>query len=236
MVQRILVAGLLLTGCLVHAQSPKPPAPANPLVERVGDTGFIQIQAESFRQLTPAQQALAYWLTQASIAIDPIIYDQLSHYGLRQKRLLEEIMGHAASVPPPVLKKIRQYALLFWASRGNHNENTSQKFLPTFTYEELQQAALQAREHGAFAKGSHDLSPLATDADIKREIADLRASIFDPAFEPMITAKTPPPGHDIIQASSNTFYRGVTLADLKSFAESHPLNSRVIKGPEGKLV
>src|SRR6185436_886661 len=85
-------------------------------------------------------------------------------------------------------------------------------------------------------KGSGELPAIVTDAEIKGEVADLRASIFDPAFEPMITAKTPPPGHDIIQASSNTFYRGVTLADLKSFVESHPLNSRVIKGPDGKLV
>jgi dipeptidyl-peptidase III len=235
MVQRVIAVGLLASSCLLQAQSPAPPAATSPLVERVGDTGFIQIQAEGFRQLTPQQQALAYWLTQASIAIDPIVYDQLSRYGLRQKRLLEEIMGHPASVPPPALQKIRQYALLFWANRGNHNENTSQKFLPSFTYDELQQAALQAREHGAFAKGDADLPPLATDADIKRELADLRASIFDPAFEPLITAKTPPPGQDIIQASANTFYRGVTLADLKSFAESHPLNARVVKGPDGTL-
>jgi hypothetical protein len=50
------------------------------------------VRAPSFEALSPRQQALAYWLTQASIAIDPIIYDQLSAYGLPQKRLLEEIM------------------------------------------------------------------------------------------------------------------------------------------------
>ena len=65
---------------------------SNVLVERVGDTAFIQVRAPSFQALSPRQQALAYWLTQASIAIDPIIYDQLSAYGLPQKRLLEEIM------------------------------------------------------------------------------------------------------------------------------------------------
>ena len=32
--------------------------PAGPLVERVGDTGFLQLQAESFRQLDARQQAL----------------------------------------------------------------------------------------------------------------------------------------------------------------------------------
>src|ERR1043166_1979576 len=70
------------------------PAPTSPLVARVGDTGFIQLEAPSFSQLTPKQQALAYYLTQASIAIDPIIYDQLSRFGVREKRLLEGIVAY----------------------------------------------------------------------------------------------------------------------------------------------
>ena len=72
------------------------------VVERVGDTAFIRPGAPSFQSLTPRQQALAYWLTQASIAIDPIIYDQFSAYGLRQKRLLEEIMAHPQGINPVV--------------------------------------------------------------------------------------------------------------------------------------
>src|SRR5258708_38106661 len=114
---------VLLTGGVVAQQAP---APRTPLVERVGDTGFIQIEAKSFDGLPPRQQALAYWLTQASIAIDPIIYDQLSQYAIREKRLLEEIMGHTAGIPDASLSKIRQYAVLFWGNPGNHNENTSQ--------------------------------------------------------------------------------------------------------------
>ena len=45
--------------------------------------------------------------------------------------------------------------------------------------------------------------------------------------------KTPPPGKDILQASSNTFYQGVTLEDLKNFQERYPLNSRVVKDGRG---
>ena len=59
------------------------------LVDRVGTTGFVQLEAESFKKLSPREQALTYWLTQASIAIDPINYDQNSAFSLRQKRLLE---------------------------------------------------------------------------------------------------------------------------------------------------
>ena len=208
---------------------------ASSLVERVQDTGFIQIQAPSFGALDARQQQLAYWLTQASIAIDPIIYDQLSPFGLREKRLLEGIMGHTAGVAPASLKKIREFALLFWANRGNHNEITGAKFVPAFTAADLEGAALAAQKNGAFASAYADLPPLADAADVRREVAALRPPLFDAAVEPLITAKTPPPGKDIIEASSNTFYRGVTLADVKGFAERYTLNSRVAKSADGTI-
>jgi len=228
---RLLLA-LVMAGSLVAQQ---PPTGTSSIVERVGDTGFLQLEAESFRQLDARHQALAYWLTRASIAIDPIIYDQLSSSGIREKRLLEEIVAHPAGIPSEVFADIRRYALLFWANRGNHNENTSQKFLPAFTFDALQQAALKAHANGAFRTAYADLPALATDADLTRELGALRASLFDASFEPTITAKTPPPGQDIIQASSNTFYRGVTVADLNGFRAQYPLNSRVVKGADGAL-
>src|SRR6202162_1037851 len=208
---------------------------SNVLVERVGDTAFIQVRAPSFQALSRRQQALAYWLTQASIAIDPIIYDQLSAYGLRQKRLLEEIMAHPKGIDPAAMAKIAEFAKLFWASRGNHNDLTSQKFLPAFTFEQLEKAALIAQQNGAFRTAYADLPPLKKPAEVMRQLESLRASLFDPAFEPMITAKSPAGGRDTIQASSNTFYQGVSLDDLKGFQEKYPLNSRVVKTADGKL-
>ena len=209
------------------------------LVERVGDTAFIQLHAPSFQALSPREQALAYWLTRASIAIDPIIYDQLSAYGLQQKRLLEEIVAHPKGIDPAALAKIAEFTKLFWANRGNHNDLTSQKFLPTFTFEELEQAALRAQQNGAFQTADADLPPLKKPADVSHELESLRASLFDPAFEPMTTAKSPVGGKDTIQSSSNTFYQGVSLDDLKGFQDKYPLNSRVVKSSgkaaDGKL-
>lgn len=207
----------------------------NILVERVGDTAFLQLHAPSFQALSPRQQALAYWLTQASIAIDPIFYDQMSAYGLQQKRMLEEIMAHPKGIDPAAMAKIAEFAKLFWANRGNHNDLTSQKFLPAFTYEQLERAALIAHQNGAFRTPYADLPPLPRPSDVLRELESLRASLFDPAFEPMITAKSPTGGKDTIQSSSNTFYRGVSLDDLKGFQDKYPLNSRVVKAADGKL-
>ena len=205
------------------------------LIDRVGDTGSIQLKAESFHSLNSNQQALGYWLSQAAIAIDPIIYDQLSAYALREKRLLEEIVARSQSIDPQVMKKITGYAKLFWANRGNHNENTAQKFLPDFSFDELKQAALTTQKNGAFKTAYGDLPPLTSDDALNKELDDLKPAIFDPNFEPMNTAKSPSGGKDIIQASSNTFYPGLSLNDLKDFKESYPLNSRVVRGSDGRL-
>src|SRR5579872_5208514 len=208
------------------------------LVDRVGATGFLQIEANSFKDLTPRQKELAYWLTQASIAIAPIIYDQCSPWGLRQKALLEAIVSHPEGVRPDVHKKIVDFTKLFWANRGNHNELTSQKFLPEFTFDELKEAALAVAKH---AGGAH------TPAAIGKELDELRPSLFDANFEPLITAKSPKPGQDILQASANNFYLNVTMADLLNLQtvrdvvaeqpalEQNPLNSRLAK-IDGKLV
>jgi len=66
-------------------------------------------------------------------------------------------------------------------------------------------------------------------------LARLNPMFFDPAVDPIVTAKTPPPGKDILTASANNLYAGVTLADLKGFNEKYGLNSRLVK-QDGKLV
>jgi dipeptidyl-peptidase III len=232
--ERRIVKLFLLLSCSVTAVMGQTGA-GKSLMERVGDTGFVRVDAESFQSLDAKQRELAYWLTQASIAIDPIAYDQFSEFGLRQKRLLEGIVAHPKGIDAGVRAKVADFTKLLWANKGNHNELTSQKFLPSFTFEELKQAAQIARKNGAFSSVSGDLQAIATLEQLTTELEDLRASLFDPNFEPMLTAKNPSGRLDAIQASSNTFYEGVTLADLKDFHDAHPLNSRVVRSKDGKL-
>ncbi len=214
-------------GLDAFAQRPRVAPGRSSLVERVGATGILQLEAESFRKLTPRQQALAFYLSQASVAIEPVIYDQMSRFGLRQKRILEAIVAHPRGVRPAALKKINDFTKLFWANAGNHNSYTSQKFLPEFTFEELEAAGLQAVRNGGL---------LMTPEEFRRELGELRQSLFDPEFEPMSTAKSPRGGLDILQASAVNLYTGVGMEDLKNFQEQHPLNSRVVKMPDGRLI
>jgi len=240
---RLLLSALLVAAIVFSLSAPasaQRPTPARPkatregtsLVERVSTTGILQVESDSFKDLSPRQKILAYYLSQAAIAVDPIIYDQMSRFGLRQKRILEAVVSHPRGTPPATLKKITDYTKLFWANSGNHNGYTAQKFLPDFTSEELEQAALQAVKNGGLRM---------TPDELRKELNDLRQSFFDPAFEPMSTAKSPQGGLDIVQASANNFYGpNVTLADLKNFQEHYPLNSRVVKIPNpqgtGELV
>jgi dipeptidyl-peptidase-3 len=204
-----LLLVVLAASCAACAESP--------LVDRVDKTAFIQIEADSFRALTARQQALAYWLSQASIAMDPIIYDQLSRFGLQQKEMLEAVVKAKDKVDLQTYAQVLSFAKLFWANKGNHHEQTGLKFMPQFTAASLK-AALAA----------------AGRKDLAAEVDRLTPSLFDPNFEPILTAKTPEGGKDIIEASSNNFYFGLKLADLQNFTEHYRLDSRVVK-EGGKL-
>ena len=209
------------------AGQPAPPeSQSASLVDRVGQTGFLQLYSESFKNVPLREKIVAYWLCMAAIAIHPIVFDQNSVYGLREKHLLEQVLKHPAGIESEPLNKITAYTKLFWANRGNHNAFTSRKFLPEFSVEELRAAAQQAMKNGA---------PIGPLSKLDRELEELRRAVFDPAFEPMLTVKNPPKGKDPLEASSNNLYQGVRTSDLLGFEEKYPLNSRLVM-VRGKLV
>ncbi|HLX00160.1 MAG TPA: hypothetical protein VKR82_16080 [Candidatus Acidoferrales bacterium] len=206
--------------------APLPPAGQPSLVARVGDTGFIQVTADSFNSLTLDQKLDAYWLYMAAVAVDPIVYDQNSTYGLREKYLLQSVVAHSKGIDPVVLKHLTDYTMLFLGNHGNHNSFTSRKFLPEFTYAELQAAAERALKNGA---------ALSSPAAIERDLKTLEKPMFDPNYQPMLTVKNPADGADPLQASGNNYYSGVTLKNLAGFTEHYALNSRLTR-KNGKLV
>src|ERR1700753_140665 len=107
-----LIALVLVAAAAIPGRA----ASESPLVERVDTTAFVQIEANSFNGLTPRQQALTYWLTQASIAIEPVIYDQLSRFGLREKEMLETVVTHKEKIDPGLYGRVLDFTKLFWAN------------------------------------------------------------------------------------------------------------------------
>jgi dipeptidyl-peptidase-3 len=198
------------------------------LLERVDDAAVVQLYADGFASLPLREKTLIYHLSQAAIAGRDIFYDQKHRQALEMRRVLEAILTHPQGVEPAVLSEIQRYTKLFWINNGPYNNLTARKFLLNATPQALAAAAAAAERNGA-------MFPTQQGESLDALLARLQPMFFDPDHEPIVTNKTPGPGKDILTASANNLYFGVSLADLEGFDERYGLNSRLVKA-NGKLV
>jgi dipeptidyl-peptidase III len=228
--------------CAASAPASSAPPPAKPPVEQcadnvaepkvyemetVEDTGVVRLFADGFVDLPVRDRLLAYWLSRAAVAGEPIAWDQRSRYGLALKELVEELTLHAAAIDPAVRPRIEVFAKKVWINKGIYEGWSQRKMAPAFSRKELADAAHAALKHGAKLKG------VANGADLDKHLASLDKILFDPKFEPEGVSKSPPAGKDIITASAGTYYDGITLKELSGYKEAHPLNSRLVKKGKG---
>jgi len=220
-----------------NATTPAPAAPAAPappsadrkyLLERVDDAAVVQVYADGFRDLPLKEKTLVWHLYQAAIAGRDIFYDQKYAHNLEMRDTLEAIVSHPSGIDPATLAEIQRYTKLFWINTGPHNNLTAQKFVLKCTPEAFAAAAHAAEKAGA-------QFPVGKGETLDQLLTRLKPMFFDPNVDAKVTEKTPPPGKDILQASTNDLYVGVSMKDLEGFREEHPLNSRLVK-KNGKLV
>ena len=198
------------------------------LLERIDDAAVVQLYADGFAALPLREKTLIWHLAQAALAGRDIFYDPKHALALEMRDVLEAVIRHPAGVEPAVLAEVQRYTKLFWLNTGPYNNLTARKFVLTCTPEALEGAVRAAMKNGATLS-------LPEGDTVDRLLARLRPMFFDPDADPMVTAKTPPPGKDILQASANNLYAGVTMKDLEGFEERYPLNSRLVK-EKGRLV
>src|SRR4051794_29280526 len=198
------------------------------LLERIGEAAVVQLYADGFRDLPLREKTLIWHLGQAAIAGRDIYYDQRYAHNLVMRDVLEAIVTHAADVDRSTLDEITRYTKLFWINTGPYNNLTARKFVLMCT-----PAAFAAAAHAAQRAGAR--FPLASGETLDALLSRLRPMFFDVDFDPTITSKTPRPGKDIVTASANNLYVGVTMGDLEGFEEKHPLNSRLVK-QDGRLI
>lgn len=233
-----LAATATLTACSSAPESPKPapasaaaPAPEAPrtyLLERVDDAAIVQIYADGFSSLSLDEKRLVYHLTQAAIAGRDIYWDQRYAHGLAMRGVVENILTHSGGIDAATLAEITRYTKLLWLNSSPYNNLTAHKFVLKCTPEAFAAAAAQAAKNGAtFATGQGE--------SLEQMLTRMRPLFFDETFEPTVTQKTPEKGKDILQASHNNLYVGVTMADLKGVTEKYGLNSRVVK-QNGRVV
>ncbi|MEP7117593.1 MAG: peptidase M49, partial [Acidobacteriota bacterium] len=231
----VLLAALVAGPACSSAPEAPPPAATSAtaperqyLLDRADDAAIVQLYADGFSDLPLNEKRLVYHLTQAAIAGRDIYWDQRYAHGLEMRGVLEQILTHSADIAPESLTAITHYAKLFFLNTGPFNNLTARKFVLGGTPEALAAAAAQAARNGAtFAT--------ATGETLDAMLTRMRPWFFDPTFEPMVTQKTPGGGKDVLQASANNLYAGVSTADLKGFTEKYGLNSRLTK-QNGKLV
>jgi dipeptidyl-peptidase-3 len=235
----LLIASACIVGCSgpSPADSPKPaaaaPAAAAPadrkyLLERVDDASVVQLYADGFSALPLKEKTLIWHLYQAALAGRDIFIDQKHRSALDMRGVLEQIVAHPQGVDAATLTEVQRYTKLFWINNGPYNNLTARKFVLTCTPQAFGAAARAAAAAGAvFATEPGE--------PVDALLARLQPMFFDATVDPIVTNKSPGPGKDILQASANNLYSGVTMADLKGFTEKYGLNSRLVKR-DGTLV
>ena len=192
------------------------------LLERVDEAAVVQVYADGFQHLPLNEKRLVWHLYQAALAGRDIFYDQRYAHGLEMRDVLEAILTHAVQVDAVTRDEIARYAKLFWINSGPYNNLTARKFVLQCMPDAFVAAALAAERAGA-------LFPLKPGETLVQLLARLQPMFFDATFQPAVTTKTPPAGQDILTASSNNLYVGLTMKDLEGFHEVYPLNSRLVK-------
>ena len=190
------------------------------LLERVDEAAVVQLYADGFTALPLDEKILIYHLANAALAGRDIYYDQRYAHNLAMREVLEEIVTHVDGIDAETLAEIHRYTKLFWINTGPYNNLTARKFVLKCTPDALAAAAAVAARNGAA---------------IPADLARLQPYFFDLDVDPIVTSKTPGPGKDILEASANNLYAGVSMTDLEGFEERYPLNSRLVK-QDGKLV
>jgi dipeptidyl-peptidase-3 len=197
-------------------------------LEQIDDAAVVQLYADGFLDLSLKEKTLVWHLYLAALAGRDIYYDQRHRHNLAMRDILEEIIAHGEGIADGVLTELTRYTKLFWINTGPYNNLTARKFVLNITSEQLLEAACQARRNGARFS-------LDEGETLDGLIAQYSPMFFDASIDPMVTCKTPGQGRDILEASANNLYDGVTMADLAGFVERYPLNSRLAK-KNGQIV
>jgi dipeptidyl-peptidase-3 len=234
MINRLLAVMSLLGSIACGSPAPSS-APAAPqpsarkyLLERVDDAAVVQLYADGFDALPLREKTLIWHLYQAAIAGRDIFFDQRYAHALEMRDVLEAIVSHKAAIDPATFAEVDRYTKLFWLNSGPYNNLTARKFVLNCPPEAFAAAARAAVGAGAAI-------PTKNGETLDQMLTRLRPMFFDPNIDPIVTSKTPPAGQDILAASANNLYAGVTMKDLEGFKETHPLDSRLVK-ENGRVV
>jgi len=200
--------------------------------EQFADLQVLRYKIPGFEKLTPKEKELAYYLYQAALCGRDIIWDQHNKHNLAIRRTLENIYTtYKGDKNSEDYKKFVVYTKRVWFSNGIHHHYAKYKILPEFS-----EAYFEQLVKNSDAKGF----PM----PVNEVLSKLKPVIFDPKID--AKGVDLDPSKDVIQASANNNYEGVTQKEVEEFYKakinpndptpvSYGLNSKLVK-ENGQLV
>ncbi|MBR5890524.1 MAG: dihydrofolate reductase, partial [Bacteroidaceae bacterium] len=183
-----------------------------------------------FEELSLQQRTLLYYLSQAALEGRDILFDQNCKYNLQIRRTLEAIYeNYEGDRNDEQFRALELYLKRVWFSNGIHHHYAEDKFKPGFSADFFAQCVSAVKPEAL---------PLKEGQSVQQLIAELTPVIQDSTI---MSKRTVQSGDgDLILASANNYYDGVTQAEVEAFYAAmkdpkdekpvmYGLNSRLVK-------
>ena len=205
------------------------------IVDKFDDIKVIRYEVPEFENLPLNEKLLVYYLAESAKCGRDIMFDQNFKYNLAVRRTLEAIYtSYEGCRECEEWKALETYLKKIWFANGIHHHYSKDKFKPRFSQEYFEQllAAVPAeklpQEFGSVEALKEVLLPVIFDEELYASALNQSAGI------------------DVIKASSNNYYEGVTQREVEAFYKkmasvndprpiSYGLNSKLVK-ENGKVV
>lgn len=199
------------------------------VADRFADIEVLRYKVPDFEKLTLNQKLLVYYLVQAALDGRDILWDQNCKANLVLRPVLEKIYTfYKGDRKDKDFLAFEKYLKQVWFGNGIHHHYSMDKFVPEFS-KAFFEKQYKANYPGETAKKAY-----------------LERVIFDPTY--LAKRVNQAEGADLIQTSACNFYgEGVTQPEVEAYYAavkdttdltpiSYGLNSRLVKGKDGKLV
>ncbi len=120
------------------------PVYSGKVLEVVGGVTAASYPPTGFDKLTKTQRVIAYHLTQAVLAGDPIFTMQTSRYGWPATEVVRKLLAKKDKIDPKVAEKLALYRKMLFLHHGIHDAKTGQKLVPPLDQKEMEAAARAA--------------------------------------------------------------------------------------------
>ena len=205
------------------------------VVDRFDDIKVIRYEVPGFEELPLQEKILIYYLSEAAKCGRDIMFDQNFKYNLAVRRTLEAIYNNYTGCREcEEWKALETYLKKVWFANGIHHHYSKDKFTPRFSQEFFEQALATVpaeqlpQEFGSVEALKEVLIPVIFDKELYASALNQTAGI------------------DVIKASANNYYEGVSQKEVEAFYKkmasvndprpiSYGLNSKLVK-ENGKVV